>query len=353
MSKDTVSSNIIHQVYGKVILLTFLSHIIFTIIFAGLGIKPLLIYNIFSCIFYLIIYLLSQHGFFRTAVVLFHLEICVFVILTCIMLGWDYGFSIYLIALSSLVYFCPFKNKYVPYLFSIGEITIFLFLKIYTDYHYPRFFFDKKIAPAFYLYNSLCCFVLILYASFISKLSAALTERTLQESNTELQDKVAHDPLTHLWTRPHFTAKFLEIIHDDIPITIVLTDIDDFKHINDTYGHDCGDYILSELSSLIRKKCPDSAGICRWGGEEFVMMFQNPNVNSVIQLIEEIRAEVDNYHFRYGTQSLHVTMTFGVSNSTETRILNELIQIADKRMYLGKRSGKNTVISCDFKLPNV
>ena len=109
---------------------------------------------------------------------------------------------------------------------------------------------------------------------------------------------------------------------------------------------------MSELSALIRKQCPDNAGICRWGGEEFVMMFQNPNVNAVIRLIDEVRAEVDNYPFRYGTQSLHVTMTFGVSNSTETRILNELIQIADKRMYLGKRSGKNTVVSSDFKLPN-
>lgn len=352
MTKDTTSSNIIQQVYGKVIILTFLSHVLFTVIFAILSIRPLTFYNIFSCVFYFVIYLLSQHGFFRITVISIHLEICLFVSLTCIILGWNYGFPIYLIALSSLVYFCPFKRKYLPYLFSLCEIALFLLLKIYTVNHYPQYSLEEKIAPTFYLYNSLCSFVLILYAAFVSRLSAVLTEQTLLQSNTELQARVDRDPLTKLSTRPHFTARFLEIIHDDVPVIIVLTDIDNFKNINDTYGHDCGDHILSELSSLIRSKCPESAELCRWGGEEFVLMFQNPSVDAVIELIEDIRKEIDLYQFRYGNQTLHVTMTFGVSNSTETKLLNELIKIADHRMYLGKRSGKNTVISYDFKLPN-
>ncbi len=351
MKKVSTSKNIIQQVYGKVILLTFFSHILFSAIFAVLSAIPLLLYNICSCIFYVGVYILSQRKHFRATVILVHLEICLFVGLSCIYLGWGAGFSLYLIALSSLVYFCPFRCKYIPYLFSLIEIILFLFLKLYTTNCTPMILLGDNTISSFYILNSLASFTLILYAAFVSKLSAVLTEQTLKQSNTRLQDLVNHDSLTHLWSRPHLTGKFNKIIVSDTPVTIVLTDIDNFKLINDTYGHDCGDYILSELAALLKSICPKDAGLCRWGGEEFVLMLHRPNLNAIVPLIDNIRKAVSEYNFQYENKSLHITMTFGISNSTEANNLNELIRLADKRMYYGKRSGKNTVISSDFKLP--
>ncbi len=351
MKQATTTKNIIHQVYGKVILLTFFSHILFMAFFAILSAAPLVFYNIGSCIAYIGIYILSQKNHLRTTVILIHLEICLFVAISYFYLGWGLGFSMYLVALSSLVYFCPFKRKYIPYLFSFTEIILFLLLKVHSMYYPPILTLSSTVITAFYIFNSLASFTLILYAAFVSKLSAVMTEQTLKQSNLRLQNLVNHDSLTHLWSRPHLNSKFDEIIREDVPVTIVLTDIDDFKKINDSYGHDCGDYILSELANLLKSVCPADTGICRWGGEEFVLLFHHTTPNAVISVVDDIRKAVMAHHFKYHKHTILITMTLGVSNSTESTDLHTLICLADKRMYYGKRSGKNTVISSDFKLP--
>ena len=351
MKKAYTSKNIIQQVYGKVILLAFFSHILFTIIFAAREILPLFIYNIGSCIFYVGVYILSQEKRFRLTFILTHLEICLFVAFSCTYAGWNCGFALYLLALSSLVYFCPFNHKYIPYLFSVMEMISFLVLKILSTRIPPMHDFSAQAANSFYMFNALVSFTLILYAAIVSKLSAVMTEEVLKRSNVRLQDLVDHDALTKLWSRRHLTVAFQEIISENKPVSIVLTDIDNFKKINDTYGHDCGDYILSELGNILKDASPDDTGICRWGGEEFVLMFPHENPDAVIPMVEHLRKTVEAYPFQYDNQKLQLTMTFGISNSTEATDLKELIRIADKRMYYGKKMGKNTVISANMKLP--
>lgn len=351
MKKKYTSKNIIQQVYGKVILLTFFSHILFTIIFAAQEILPLFIYNIGSCLLYIGIYILTLQKRFRTTVLLTHLEICAFVAFSCIYAGWDCGFALYLLALSALVYFCPFERKYIPYLLSGMEMILFLILKILSMRISPIHHFSNQATNSFYIFNALASFTLILYAAVVTKLSAVMTEDVLRRSNTRLQNLVDHDTLTKLWSRRHLTDAFQETIHKENPVSIVLTDIDNFKKINDTYGHDCGDYILSELGKLLKSSCPKETGICRWGGEEFVFLFSHENPDAVVPIIEHIRQTVEKYPFKYEKQPLNITMTFGISNSTEATDLKELIRLADKRMYYGKKMGKNTVITANMKLP--
>ncbi len=351
MKKAYTSKNIIQQVYGKVILLAFFSHILFMIIFAIQEILPLFIYNIGSCILYVGIYILSQEKRFRTTFIMTHLEICLFVAFSSIYAGWGCGFALYLLALSSLVYFCPFERKYIPYLFSGMEMILFLMLKILSMHIVPIHTFREQTINWFYILNALASFTLILYAAIISNLSAVTTEEVLRRNNTRLQDLVDHDALTKLWSRRHLTATFQNNILENKPLTIVLTDIDNFKKINDTYGHDCGDYILSELGQILKNSSPKDTGICRWGGEEFVLLFPHENPDAVVPMVENIRKAVASYPFKYEKQQLQITMTFGLSNTSETKDLKELIHLADKRMYYGKQIGKNTVVSTNMKLP--
>lgn len=344
MKNNLTSKNAMHRVYGRMIILAFLCHILFTLSFITFPVWPLVIYNTLSCIFYAVIYLVSRKGYFRTAVSLVHLEICQFVIVTCYYLGWNLGFSFYLIALASLVYFCPFQRKYIPYLFSLLEIITFLSVKIYTLNHAPLVICLDSTVTAYYLFNSIASFILIIYAAFISKVSAVLTEQNLVESNTQLQDMVNHDTLTHLWSRTHLLDNYYHLAEDEIPINIVMTDVDNFKRINDTYGHDCGDYVLARLADIIRSLCPPGVGICRWGGEEFVMMFADCDISDLMPLIEKIRHAISAYQFTYHGHDFHVTMTFGISIGQEANNIHELISLADERMYQGKRSGKNRII---------
>lgn len=279
---NNTSGKQVHQIYGKVVILAFLCHILFICLFLFLQISQLVIYNFLSCLFYIVMFFVSQKGHFRTLVTLVHAEISLFSIVCCCFLGWELGYSFYLIALSTQVYFCPFKRKYIPYFFSLAEIFAFFVLKIYTLYHAPLVACSEQTITAFYLFNSLLSFSMILYTAFVSKVSAAMTE----ENNSQLQDLVNYDALTHLWSRIHLTEAFEQAAKDGVPMIIVMTDIDDFKLVNDTYGHNCGDYVLCHLAENISAMCPEHSGVCRWGGEEFVLMFKNCEMPDVFLLVK-------------------------------------------------------------------
>lgn len=349
MQNNSTPKNSIQQVYGKIIILAFLAHIIFVGIFTVLSFTPLVIYNVFSVCFYIVVYCLTKLHRYRTIVTMVHLEICLYVVVSTYYLGWGFGFPLYLIALSSVVYFCPFKNKMIPYLFSLAEIIIFMVLKIYTLNNEPVCHYSDFTVSGFYIFNSAATFTLMIYAAFISKLSAVMTQQTLTENNTLLQDMVNHDTLTGLLSRNHFLEAYEENRKKNIPITLVLSDIDNFKRINDTYGHDCGDIILSGIASIMMDQTPDNVLIYRWGGEEFVMMLPNYSDARTQNLVEKVRISIAAKHFKYRSETLRVTMTFGISSTKESTDLNELIRLADKRLYYGKRCGKNMVITPEMK----
>lgn len=347
MKKFFSANNDIQKLYGKIIIVFFLSHIFFTLIFIPLKVFTLFIYNIFSVFFYMGLYFLVRRNHFRSVVSLVHFEISLFAIISTIILGWNLGFPIYLIALTTLVYFCPFKRKYIPYVFSFIEIIAFSLLKVYTLHNSPITVVSLHAASSFYLFNSTGCFAAMLYAAFLSKVSATTTEQTLTKDNSRLKEMVDHDALTHFWSRPYFTENFYKIQERGNNIALVMTDIDDFKNINDTYGHDCGDYILSELANMLRSMCPERSGICRWGGEEFVIIFYGYHLDQIVPLVEQMRRKIANSMFYYQKNYLHITMTFGLSYSIESQNLQELFRLADERMYHGKRNGKNVLITSD------
>lgn len=349
MQIHSTPKNSIQQVYGKIIILAFLAHLAFVGIFSALSLLPLVIYNLFSVCLYALTYHLTRLNHYRAVVSLVHVEICLYVTVSTCFLGWEFGSPLYLIALASIVYFCPFRNKMIPYLFSLAEIFIFVILKIYTLHHPPVYQYSEFIMFWFYMLNSVAAFTLMIYAAFISKLSAIMVQQSLTENNTLLQDMVNHDTLTGLLSRNHFLATYEEYIEKKIPITLVLSDIDNFKRVNDTYGHDCGDAILSGIASIMSNQTPDNVLIYRWGGEEFVMMLPNYSDSRTQRLVEKVRISIAAKNFKYRTETLKITMTFGISSTKESLDLNELIRLADKRLYYGKQCGKNMVITAEMK----
>lgn len=340
-----LKKNSIFMVYGKMCILAFVFHVLFTGIFVFMHIVPLIIYHIFSSAFYAVLYLLIQKSYFRTIVSLFHIEVIIFSCVSSILIGWDTGFSFYIIILLTLVYFWPYQNKTISYLFSAIEVIAFILLKVYTTSHKPAITIDNPgYINAFYFFNVLASFSIILFASFISKVSSALIEQDLIDSNYKLQEMVNYDALTHLWSRQFLTDMFNQKVSTGADIVIVMADIDNFKAINDTYGHICGDYVLAQLASILREQCPEKSGTCRWGGEEFVIMFYGDTLDSILQDIEEIRKTIAAYPFKYNDALLHITMTFGISSTNEAASLKDLILLADERLYEGKQAGKNTVV---------
>lgn len=159
----------------------------------------------------------------------------------------------------------------------------------------------------------------------------------------ELQNLIEMDPLTSLYNRRSCNNRLKALESEKSEFTIVMCDIDRFKKINDTYGHDAGDYVLVTLSQLIWDNIKDCGFASRWGGEEFLLVYQLGH-DEAIQKVRQIQQKIREYNFTYEGKTIKVTMTFGVeagdcSTSYERRILT-----ADGYLYMGKNNGRDQIV---------
>ena len=123
---------------------------------------------------------------------------------------------------------------------------------------------------------------------------------------------------------------------------LIMTDIDDFKQVNDRYGHACGDEILVEVSKRLEKTLRNQDITSRWGGEEFLLLLPETSLHSAVKVAKKIKALIEGTPFICSNASINLTMTFGVSQGGLIPV-EDAIQLADTALYRGKRTGKNSV----------
>ncbi len=132
------------------------------------------------------------------------------------------------------------------------------------------------------------------------------------------------------------------------PFSIILMDIDNFKAINDTYGHSGGDYILVEIANLLTRISRDQDIVSRWGGEEFLILLPETNAFGANNLAEKYRQEIESHNFQFDENQISVTMSSGVNmmfnNEDSKNVIEAVIKRADDFLYKAKRNGKNQVV---------
>lgn len=157
------------------------------------------------------------------------------------------------------------------------------------------------------------------------------------------------DKLTGLYNRKYISEvlevefKRAKALHS--PFSVILFDIDNFKHVNDTYGHDGGDYVLQELGAQVKAsglRERDLAG--RYGGEEFMVVLTNSNEGQAQEVAERIRKKIETYEFMYAGQRVPVTVSMGVASlKKDFAESGDIYKASDKALYESKRNGKNRV----------
>jgi len=160
-----------------------------------------------------------------------------------------------------------------------------------------------------------------------------------------LKEELQFDALTKVFTRKHFMhlaendyKKARELGNE---ICIVMLDIDFFKNINDTYGHQCGDDVLKEISKLVSHSIRKLDFIGRYGGEEFILVI-NADSENTKKVIENIRKKIQEYLF-CGEENLKITASFGIAEGTHDKLLVDTIKKADIALYRSKDEGRNRV----------
>ena len=170
---------------------------------------------------------------------------------------------------------------------------------------------------------------------------------TALENINELKTIAFRDELTKLYNRRycqiHLEHKLQEYKNFNINFGIVFFDIDNFKYINDSYGHLIGDEILKMIGQTSNSVLEENDFLSRWGGEEFVLAVQNVNFDRIKSISEKLRRIIDNSNINYEKKKLSVTVSIGATIINEDDTIHTLIDRADMLMYRSKTNGKNQV----------
>ncbi len=158
------------------------------------------------------------------------------------------------------------------------------------------------------------------------------------------------DGLTRLFNHRHFQQELTRCIASygryKTAFSLIVLDIDDFKHVNDTYLHQTGDFILKEVSRVIRQSLRDNIDIAsRYGGEEFALLLPHTRLEGAKVVAERLRATVERERFRIGGETIVISVSAGVAEYREGLEKSTFVDMADSALYAAKRNGKNQVLA--------
>ncbi len=327
-----------------------LVHLTLIFVFLRIGSVPMAVYNGFSVAGYLLCLLFIKRDALGWVFAYICIEVPLHSFLAVYAAGWDYGFAMYLIAIVPVCFEMSFalKDKVrgikISALSSASSIVMFVSCRMYSFFNEPYYTLDDDLfVQTVYLCNVICTFALLCIYSFtfVSEINAA--QEALKQKNAELYNLASRDPLTGFYNRRKMHEFLYSAAESGETFSLIMSDIDDFKHFNDAYGHDCGDLALKVVAQVCRDCLPEDGRICRWGGEEFLMLLNVP-ADKAAEAAEKIRSAVESRHLRFNDRDIRVTLTLGVSQYDPNSTVDKAITAADKKLYEGKGSGKNCVV---------
>ena len=207
-------------------------------------------------------------------------------------------------------------------------------------------FIRFKYAPKFHMLAIISYVVIITVLSSINSFILNKYERIEYADKKELELLSNTDPLTGIFNRAKLNREIEKCMkkfeQEGVPFSIIMFDIDDFKAINDTYGHLAGDKALIDIVNIVKNEIKGSDIFFRWGGEEFVVLLKRTDKRQAIELAEKLRTEISEFAF---VNPEHITCSFGVVTYRKDFGTQSLMSKADELLYKAKREGKNRVES--------
>lgn len=343
MYETSLRARIIPKVFIflKIISLIFcLGHLIFSVIFFGQGAFIFCGYNVLSTIFYAVLChstkCLTSKNIKAVANILTHItvELSIFITVSLLLVGSPSGFQHYIYGIFIFIMFENYISSN-----TTKSVLLILFSCLCTFipslflYHIDSYYsFNNGLASAFDIVNPLV--VIALFISYIFIFGNIITN-----FEDDIIYQAYHDKLTGL----HNRTLLNQLTFDSDNTYVAILDIDDFKKVNDTFGHDVGDLVLKHLSKVLTLEARVNHGlyIMRWGGEEFVLVYNNKDF---LDIVNAIRDDILQSYVDIGSRKIIYRVTVGVADYNDGRDLEELIKVADERLYLGKKSGKNKIM---------
>lgn len=327
-------------------------HLFLSIIFGCFRVLPLFIFNVASVLIYLVCPYLIRREYFWPVYCITYLEIILHSFVTTIFIGWQFGFAQYIIALIPVgFYICYTMNTgrrkmgiatgsafFATVSFLSCKILSFFTTPVYEQQMHA---WELKL----YIFNSICTFIFLIVFSLIFISEIRISNAHLRHQNEILEKLASTDPLTGLYNRRSMDVFLAQALKSDSGFSVIMCDIDNFKGINDTYGHDFGDIVLKEIAHITTQQVNSNGYVCRWGGEEILILVGSSAKETAGRIAENIRRNVANHVFELNNKWIHCTLTLGIAAYKDGDTIEETITNADYNLYQGKRSGKNKVVA--------
>ena len=316
-----------------------LTHIAYLIFFLITKSYILVYVNIASIIVYSLFYLLikfKKYLFFTDGC---GVEIITYMACATILCGFEPGFHLCIIGLCIIAFYASYFSKRdrddnkKAVIWTIA--SMFLYVALY--------FICKNITP-YYQLEEWATMTLFIAHAVVVFMFICIYLRTFTNYATKLEDRIKResrtDNLTQIPNR-YGLYDYLNVLENKENYVLAIFDIDDFKKINDKYGHICGDYVLKELARITKLNIGDSF-ISRYGGEEFITILKKED--NMFDKVDLIRKQVEDHDFIFENINIDVTITTGASDYINNIKNDEWINMADSKLYEGKNSGKNKTV---------
>jgi len=266
-----------------------------------------------------------------------------------LIIGWDIGIQHFLFVLLLIYMFSNAERTGGKLLYASFLLLVRMFLYQYCRVREPIIELEYEwIFTLFQMINSIFVFVSLSIISYRFSITSRELETKLVMYNRKLEHLATTDGLTGLMNRRTLVERLEKweekASQREMGIgAIAIADIDFFKKINDTYGHECGDMVLIQLSSLMEHFMEDKGVLARWGGEEFLFVFRNCNGDEAYDALFELQSKIRKMRILYKGETIAVTMTFGLQEYDYTDYQRAITE-ADKKLYMGKNSGRDRII---------
>ena len=302
----------------------------------------LLWFSIPTLLVYVVGYFLIAKDRLDIYVRLVYFWITLYMCVCTVCLGYKIGFHLYCLSMIPIIFYTEYmaeklNRPRINAFVASGIIAIcYLVSTGYTAFTGPIYSVDNSIAGSFWTFNSV---IVIAFLVFYSRLMLSL----IGDYENKLRDAALCDKLTGLHNRHYMIGELESADAAGGDFFLAMIDIDDFKKINDTYGHNAGDYILAGVARIMRENCT-GCKTARWGGEEFLILSPGAVASSGYRLIESLRENVEAEDFEFEGTAIKVTITCGLADHSAGRSVDQWVSEADDKLYRGKREGKNRVV---------
>ena len=315
-------------------------HVVNALLFWKFGLYPLVVLNVASSVVYVVFLTLFKDENLRISFAYF--EIIIFSAVTELISGGHFGTLTFVIGMVAVIFFMlPYSNrkKHIYQLIGAALAVAISLISVFNYSLYPELM-DLVLHHSSFV--KVLNLIITLFSLFYLTNLYLVELRTTRE---KLDYNSNHDMLTGLYNRRFFEGIMKRSKEEkETSFSVAMLDVDDFKKINDTYGHETGDRVLATVSKCIEASLPENAVAVRWGGEEFVLYLPQIDETQALEVLNNFRAKLAEQAIYHKGIRVTITVTIGLCTGESIANYEEYLRQADEKLYWGKKHGKNQIV---------